>query len=94
MVEANRPMAKGRVAVAKKKAPAPVKGKKKGKKGAPAEEDDAQFLADLARAIEESKISAGLVDPLEDHVPGPDGSPRGGGQAQTEEQKNQERMAA
>ena len=48
-----------------------MKGKK-GKKGGKGKEgpwDEERFERDLLRAIEESKRSAGLVDPLEDYVP-------------------------
>ena len=71
MVEANR-FSK------KKKAAPPMKGKKgkgKGKGGMSEEEAEAMFMADLAKAIAESKVTAGLVDPLEDYVAGHNGIP-------------------
>ena len=73
MVEANR-------FGGKKKAAPPMKGKKgkvkgKGKGGMSEEEAEAMFMADLAKAIAESKVTAGLVDPLEDYVAGHNGIP-------------------
>jgi len=51
---------------------------KKGKKGDGMSESDAlaTFERDLARAIEESRVSAGLVNFLEDYIPNQDEEPQ------------------
>ena len=53
-----------------KAGPPAMKGKKKGKgkgKGISEAEAEAQFERDLIRAMEASRITAGLVGPLDDH---------------------------
>ena len=61
--------------VKKKAAPIPAMKGKKGKKGKKGGDvfDEAQFERDLARAIEESKREAGLLEPLPDYNAGPAG---------------------
>lgn len=41
---------------------------KGGKKGMSEEQAEAQFMIDMEKAMQESKVSAGLVAPLEDYV--------------------------